>query len=93
MEDAISRSYMIDQLRKNTITELIHVGDKSIMEHVLTAPALDVQPVVHAHWDGLTIGKNGAYYCSNCGFTNIYKSNYCPRCGARMDGDPHDSGQ
>ena len=47
-------------------------------------PAADVQPVKHGRW-------MYPFYCSECGFTPYYSSdltyNYCPNCGARMDGD------
>ena len=26
------------------------------------------------------------YECSNCGFKLMYKPNYCPHCGAKMEG-------
>lgn len=26
------------------------------------------------------------YECSNCGLKLMYKPNYCPHCGAKMDG-------
>ena len=55
-------------------------------------PAADVAPVVHGHWDE---GVNNGYCCcSNCRDVYILqewltdgKWNYCPNCGARMDGD------
>lgn len=54
-------------------------------------PNADVAPIVHAHW----ISKNPHGYewifvCSNCDYIDGYpfndRSNYCPNCGAKMDG-------
>lgn len=49
---------------------------------------VDVAPVVHGEWlNGRTILENAV--CSNCKTTyEAYysKYQYCPRCGARMDG-------
>lgn len=55
--------------------------------------AADVAPVVHGKWEQ----RRSSWYCSNCGkgyrvgFGAIpaNKHNYCPNCGARMDGDAH----
>lgn len=53
-------------------------------------PAADVAPVVHGKWNV----SGGLLECQNCG--EIYSTlggnegkawNYCPDCGARMDGD------
>lgn len=57
-------------------------------------PSADVVPVVHGRWvwDG---GEDMHYFCSLCHY-NAYGCtgeilsgdyNYCPNCGARMDGD------
>lgn len=56
--------------------------------------AADVAPVVHGEW----LGRRGGFFdfatCSNCkedyplGGDTL---NYCPNCGARMDGDSHAS--
>lgn len=53
-------------------------------------PAADVAPVVHAQWieDG-----SGIIICPECkrGYNLIAKfTNYCPACGAKMDGGDSD---
>lgn len=51
-------------------------------------PAIDAEPVIHGHWDVVTVGTNfhTDRLCRNCKKT--IKSNYwcyCPNCGAKMD--------
>lgn len=64
---------------------------KLFKEEISKIPAADVAPVVHGRWKAY-----GAVLleCQNCGEIysmlggNAGKSwNYCPNCGARMDGD------
>ena len=52
-------------------------------------PAADVAPVRHGRW----INENFYTHCSACGKMAIYdkygqevESDYCPNCGAKMDG-------
>ena len=55
----------------------------------------DAVPVVHAKWIyGITL-RHEWRKCSKCLVSQeIFGCfTYCPNCGARMDGDPHDSGQ
>ena len=41
--------------------------------------------------DGEPIYRDGrVYYCSECGCRSIIKHNYCPDCGAKMEGQ-HDN--
>ena len=53
----------------------------------------DVAPVVHGRWieqEKYTFGT--MYDCSICGdriLDNGHSWNYCPNCGARMDGDSY----
>ena len=64
---------------------------KALECFVEDVPAADVSPVVHGRWSepyeiyGFDImGRD----CSVCGRTyGEVKSNYCPNCGARMDGE------
>lgn len=65
-----------------------------IKTDIIRAPAADVAPVVHGRWiDGaedFTCGNHNA----ECSICRCYVSwdgcdedfNYCPNCGARMDG-------
>ena len=48
--------------------------------------AADVAPVRHGRWK--RYGKNLGE-CSECGEIVSVRSNYCPNCGAKMDGDDH----
>ena len=59
------------------------------------APAADVKEVRRGRWMGLHDGWHYSYSCSECGAEALTKeetmhdqvcSNYCPYCGARMDG-------
>ena len=53
---------------------------------VIDAPTVDAVEVVHGRW--IPCGGCG-YRCSNCDFWVAFRSlnNYCPNCGAKMDGD------
>lgn len=55
-----------------------------LMDAIEDAPAID--PVKHGNW----VSKNGWVSCSVCGLEPPNESNetseYCPNCGARMDG-------
>lgn len=57
-------------------------------------PAADVAPVRHGRWieqEKYTFGV--MYDCSICGdriLDNGHSWNYCPNCGAKMDGDTNE---
>ena len=67
---------------------------------ILNAPAADVAPVRHGRWISLTECANEGVYCSICNkkvwksdyawcskkSRNKLRANYCPNCGAKMDG-------
>ena len=66
----------------------IQIGDRYF---VLRTDPVDVRKVVHGWWEWIT---EDIYGCTNCGATNHVKEvmgqpdfNYCPNCGAKMDGD------
>lgn len=55
-------------------------------------PAADVAPVKHGRWsESILRSPDGSwkirgFSCSVCGGLCIGESNYCPNCGAKMDG-------
>lgn len=54
---------------------------KDIYGIIQETPVADVAPVIHGKWMGTV--------CSVCGesVSFYYDCNYCPVCGAKMDGD------
>lgn len=78
-----------------------HLLSKEDTLHVLdTLPTIEAEPVRHGRWEDRANPQWPAYdirHCSVCGW-NIPKTklrnkdanwNYCPHCGAKMDGDSH----
>lgn len=66
--------------------------DEILMEDCKVA---DVAPVRHGRW--IENEYDSIFECSECGYSfenEGYKHffNYCPSCGARMDGEPDANG-
>ena len=69
-----------------------------IQMDMLKLPAADVVPVVRGWWEkepssywrwtssGAVAVTRTTYRCGLCGRGTAVKSNYCPNCGAKMDG-------
>ena len=65
------------------------------IEAILAVPTADVAPVVHGQW----IEDHDYLKCPECGvmvkwdftFFDIGNWNYCPNCGAKMDGGDGDA--
>lgn len=52
----------------------------------------DVLPVIHAKWVSSKIPGSILSECSHCNFDcGSYSYEYCPYCGARMDGEENES--
>ena len=68
------------------VAHLLEVADK-----IKDLKAADVQPVKHGRWiwnSSPEFGNPyGSYICSECESKQAYRENFCPNCGARMDGD------
>ena len=92
MAEYIEKAELIKKLCFETAEWYYSPTIKTIKEF----PAADVQPVKHGQW----IEHNDWIECNVCGFevNDIYcekrdmtctetSYDYCPKCGARMDGD------
>lgn len=97
MDEYISKTKFKESLAKLTAeggTEttravIMRTLSKVVPQLIDDEPSADVQPMKHGKWCG--------YLCSECNEYADYfisgdfyfdeKPNFCPRCGARMDGD------
>lgn len=52
---------------------------------IFHAPTIEAEPVKHGEWVRED-EYSDLWVCDQCGFAVEYKDNYCPNCGARMDG-------
>ncbi len=85
--DMISRKALLDEVKK-------YGCDCEFTTMVAEAPAVEAEPVRHGRWVDRMVRD---WRCSECGEA-IYKvrnvdgycyddkPNYCPNCGAKMDG-------
>jgi len=53
-------------------------------------PAADVAPVKHGRWIEYIPGRWVYAKCSKCETVHDVMTNYCPNCGAKMDGGADD---
>ena len=65
------------------------VGIKDNIVGVINGmPTVDAVEVVHGRWIDNGIPDSMLSGCSVCGYScGAYSFNYCPNCGAKMDGD------
>ena len=76
---------------------MIRVNHRNEHDHflrmILYAPTVDAVEVVHGEWGEIYTchgERLWGYKCSQCEQDNPNKSNYCPNCGAKMDGGNED---
>ena len=82
-------------LTKKELVEYVRMAEhnQEVAEEALNQQAENVKdwmPVVHGRWVNPYINRYGhpCHCCSECGFKASYQDkNYCPNCGAKMDGD------
>jgi len=70
----------------------VHIAAE-IDQIVELAPTVDAVEVVHGRWVNPYMNRYGhpCHCCSICGFKASYQDkNYCPNCGAKIDGDCND---
>ena len=65
------------------IAEIINTCVEIARKAVINAPTVDAVEVVHGRW----LEGNSRQPCSVCRYRGMKSWNYCPNCGAKMDGD------
>lgn len=93
---------MADYINKQAFLDYMKRTDRyfNVKFDIENFPNADVAPVRHGRWIPLTECTNEGVYCSICKkkvwksdyaqcskkSRNKLESNYCPNCGAKMDG-------
>lgn len=84
---------MSDYIKRESAKEvLLYNWDESCsyaIEDLERIPAEDVMIVTHGKWESEVIRKpfvQVLYKCSKCKYLVDRVSNFCPNCGARMEG-------
>lgn len=101
MGDYISRDVAIARLTKVEVTNRLATMTDAKRE-IAEMPAADVAPVVHGEWEAVDwreYDANGCEVicypkdgiaCTHCRYVfkkdALWKKNFCPNCGAKMDG-------
>lgn len=84
----VARMIDADALRLMTVEECAGhtieyaAGWKACVDWIKTLPTVDAVPVRHGYW----IDRDGQYECSECHNISCCRANYCPDCGALMNG-------
>ena len=87
-----SEKRLIDANKARVVAQRIYsdpVLVHAILNTLNNTPTVDAVEVVHGLWAERYISIIGQtrYFCSECLTFHERKSNYCPNCGAKMDGD------
>ena len=81
-KEYIEREALVERLKKEEC-------DCEWLWTILDIPAADVLPVKHGHWVKEKSDVLIHWHCSvceNCYYLEEPNANYCPNCGAKMDG-------
>jgi hypothetical protein len=64
---------------------------KFALQVVYDEPTVDAEPVRHGRWEYVNASHGMMCSCSECGeIPECFEPNYCPNCGAKMDGGAED---
>lgn len=88
MAEYITKKAAINAV-ENAPIELFQSEWEEIEEAINTAPAADVVPVVHGRWIQVDSTKCRCSHCDIIALIALYPhgdKNFCPNCGAKMDG-------
>ena len=78
-KEYIEREALVKRLKKEEC-------DCEWLWDILDIPSADVAPVRHGCWIECNYGLT--FECSECKYPTEYNlTDYCPNCGAKMDGD------
>lgn len=59
---------------------------EDVVNSIENAPSVEVAPVMHGRWVCVDTDTEQFFLCNRCKKKEYWESNYCPECGAKMDG-------
>ena len=74
-----------DDLRR--YCEKRHCGSVPL-EYIKQMQTIEAEPIRHGRWIDWSMCGKSLYQCSECNAEMKYKTNFCPRCGAKMQTEP-----
>jgi hypothetical protein len=83
----IDADKMRDDWLENGENEYVY-DTNAVLESIDEQPTVDAAPVVHGHWkyEPYEFGYKKDIKCSECYCYVATETDYCPYCGAKMDG-------
>ena len=78
--------------KKDALHAVLHNEGQAAVAAVQNIKAVDAVPVVHGEWQDEQRGRWIYAKCNLCGKVQDVRSNYCPNCGAKMDGKENADG-
>ena len=96
--DADVLKRIIGELEYQNSNKRLSIAGNEVLKYYMPkiiddTPLADVQEVRHGRWKRCFVKDafQGAFHCVNvcskCGRGSLVKENFCPNCGARMDGE------
>ena len=87
MAEYIKREYAIDAvLDVYYDTPDIDLSGEKFEAAIFKIPPADVAPVRHGKWLCVDTDTEQFFLCNRCKKKEYWESDYCPNCGAKMDG-------
>lgn len=92
VREKLGHSVMTHEFAYPEVQDAVKEAAREDFIALAKAPAVDAAPVVHGRWTYFNCVGEGRYQCSEClhWVDAGTDRNYCPNCGARMDGEAHE---
>ena len=94
--DLISRKALLERIKEDAPWWWQNFHSYLIVDMLKEAPVIEAEPVRHGEWilNPCNLYNDATWVCSVCGNEWVLidgtpldnQMNYCPKCGARMDG-------
>ena len=83
-DDLISREQLIKVITGDSFKSDFPRMSKALVTIIKALPPVNLQEPKTGHWIDREVYDADRWECSECGRTEPYKENYCPKCGCRM---------